>query len=424
MNAFANTSPDEKLRYQLDVQAHQIDAVLGYHQVDGAVTSGTVRQRFVEFDVQTPLSAGLERVRSLKESMMAALGVGEVAVGKHDGRWQVRVGRDHEPPVPLATLLRDAASLPPATAVIGLSDGNKPVMLRFSHDDVRHVLVAGDDDAGKTTLLRTMAISLALTNRQSAVQLLVMNGGPETEGAGRNQSGLWGPLAYLPHLMTDVVNDAELGAEVLRFLVGEMTYRRRQRIRLPRIVVLIDNAVALLEAGGQAVVDDVLRLLQHGTTAGIHLVLATARPEAVALDALFMSNLSVRLAGKLGDPGRARKVLGSAENHAEYLRGKGEFVALTNGELSYFQAADMSDYDLHWELNLLLNGSQPRLLALPFDERQPAPTAEPAAIEPKVFKRENSNSVQWVSPPPAPQEVTATPATKSSWSVPDEGDEW
>ena len=411
-------SSDEKLRYRLDLQAHQIDAVLDHHQVDGLVTSGTVRSRIVEFDVQAPLSAGLEKMRGLKDSMMAALGVRDLALSKHDGRWRLQVDRDKEPPVPLTSLLAGLTNLPPATAAIGLTDNQQPVLLRFGPEDVRHVLIAGDAGAGKTTLLRTIAVALALTSRQSDVQLLLINGGQEDEDD-PDQLELWRPLAYLPHLMTDLVADSDLSAEVLRFLVGEMTYRRKQRVRLPRIVVLIDNVVSLLESGRQLVVDDILRLLQHGNTAGIHLVVATSRPESAALDVLFMSNISARLIGRTSDPVRCRKLLGDVDVHAEYLQGAGEFVALADGRLSYFQAAAIGDYDLHWELNRLLNGPRPRLLAQPFELHRPSDAAELVGTTPQAFKRENG--VQWVDPKSVEASTPfAAQGPSSAWAIDDE----
>lgn len=386
---------DEKFRYQLDLQAHQIETVLDHHCIPGSVSSGTVRQRIVEFDVQAPLSAGLERMRGLKDSMMSALGVRDLSVTKHGGRWRLEVGRDYDPPVPLAGLLARLDALPAGTAAIGLSDNNQPVLLRFGPDEVRHVLVTGDGGAGKTTLLRTIAAGLALMNRQCDVQLLLIEGGSKQHSSESGPSRLWSPLAYLPHNMTDVVTGQDVGAEVLRFLVGEMTYRRKQRVRLPRIIVLIDDAMSLLDPGDRQVVDDVLRLLQHGSAHGIHLVMATNRPDSAVLDVLFMSNLSMKLVGKLGNPALGKRVMGPDQSQAEYLRGAGEFIAVTDSQRTYFQVADIGDYDLHWELNRLLNSGRPRLLAQPFDSRPAIEVENAVPFGSQAFTRENG--VQWTS---------------------------
>jgi S-DNA-T family DNA segregation ATPase FtsK/SpoIIIE len=397
-------SSDEKLRYSLDLQAHQIDAVLERHQVEGKVTSGSVQQRLVEFDVQTPLSTGLERIRGLKDSVIAALGVRDVAVTKQDGRWRLQIERAYEPPVSLTALLADLPNLPPGTAVVGLGDSGRPVLLSFGDKAVKHVLVAGAAGAGKTTLLRTMAVSLALTNRQSDVQLLLIDG-----SNGETVHRSWQPLTYLPHLMTDPLSGAELSAEVLHFLVGEMAYRRKQRVRLPRIVVLVDHAVSLLESGGRSVTDDLLSLLQHGANAGIHVVLTTERPESPLLDVLFMSNLLVRVMGRLDDPAQEQKVAGATETQASYLGGGGEFIALANGEQTYFQAADMGDYELHWELNRIWSSRRPRLMARPYSTRPVTRVADPVPqTGARAFTREST--VQWVDSPAPPSASGRRPA--------------
>lgn len=412
MTTMPSATPDEKLRYQLDLQARQIDAVLDHHQVSGTVTSGNVQRRTVQFDVQAPLSAGLERVRGLKDNLMAALGVRDVVVDKQGGRWRLQVERIYEPPVSLAALMASLTDLPEGTAVAGLAESGRPVLLSFGPNAIQHVLVAGDSGAGKTTLLRTIATSLAALNRQSDVQLMLIEGARDANGT---SSRLWHPLAYLPHLMTDPVSDPGLAAEVLHFLVGEMNYRRKQRVRLPRIVVLLDDAIALLEAEGRQVTDDLLRLLQHGGVAGIHVVLATAQPESDLLDALFLSNLPVRLLGRLTEPAQIAKLAGETDPQAAYLRGSGEFIALAEEQLTYFQAADISDYDLHWEINRLVSNGRPSLLAQPYDTRPAVRVADPVETSgERAFRRDSQ--VQWAEA----SEPVATPQTSLPFMPADE----
>ncbi|MEZ4516208.1 MAG: FtsK/SpoIIIE domain-containing protein [Chloroflexota bacterium] len=218
------TTADEKMRYQLDLQARQIDAVLTHHDVNGTVTSGDVQPRSVDFDIQAPLNAGLERMRGLKSNLMAALGVRDLAVTKQDGRWRVQVERSYEPPVPLTDLLAGLPDLPTGTAAIGVSDSGQPVLLSFDAETVPHVLIVGDENAGKTTLLRTIAAGLALTNRQSDVQLLLIDGGDQTGDLNK----LWHPLAYLPPYHDRPGSGFGNWGRVLHFLVGEMSYRRKQ----------------------------------------------------------------------------------------------------------------------------------------------------------------------------------------------------
>ena len=141
---------EARLRHQLDVQAQQINRVLSHHQVPASVTGGTVHSRVVQFNLQTQIHAGIERIRGLKDDLITALGVNDVAVSRENDRWQLNVSRPDDPPVPLLKLLASTSSLPPRTIPIGLADGGQPVLLNFPTSRMSHIMIAGDKGAGKT----------------------------------------------------------------------------------------------------------------------------------------------------------------------------------------------------------------------------------------------------------------------------------
>ena len=97
---------EARLRHQLGVQSQQINRVLSHHHVPAQVSGGVVRPRILSFDIQTQLAAGLERVRGLKDDLINALGVSDVAVVREEGQWRLRVGRPDDAPVPLVRLLK------------------------------------------------------------------------------------------------------------------------------------------------------------------------------------------------------------------------------------------------------------------------------------------------------------------------------
>ncbi len=361
---------EARLRHLLDVQSRQIDRVLNRHRVPANVVGGTVRPRAVSFDLQTQLAAGLEKVRGLKDDLMTALGVGDVAVVREDGQWRLRVTRADDAPVPLLRLLASLPALAPMTAALGLAEGGQPVLLRLGAGKVRHVLVAGEPGAGKTSLLRALAVGLAITNRQSALQLLVL----DPRGLDNDpQSGALHPLrplGYLPHMLTDPTGTPEDCATVMHFLAEEMEYRRREHVQTPRIVGLIDHVVTLIDEGGAESRHDLLRLIQHGAAVGIHLVMATDQPDApLLLDRTLRAGVSMRIVGRLRDTTAAHKVAGQPLDQASLLHGEGDFLAITGEEITYYQAAYVGDYDLHMKLSEMLQPGQPRLLAMPYSPR-------------------------------------------------------
>ncbi len=360
------SSSEARLRHQLDVQSKQINRVLSHHRIPATVAGGSVRPRVISFDLQTQLASGLERARNLKDDLMTALGVSNVSLTNENGRWQLRVSQADEAPVPLLKLLAAVPDLPRLTAPIGVANGGAPVLLRFAAGHTSHILIAGEPGAGKTSLLRAIAAGLALTNRQSGLQIQIMD--PAYPASANSNHALL-PLAYLPHMLSDPALDIEACSAVIRFLAEEMTYRRRERVQVPRIVVLIDHVLAYLENVDHEARNDLFRLLQYGAPAGIHSVMATDRPESPLLDSTIRASLSARLIGRTSDATAARRIAGVPLDQATLLYGEGDFLAVNGEDVTYFQAAHIGDYDLHMKLTEMVELPRPRLLARTYSER-------------------------------------------------------
>lgn len=380
---------EARLRHQLELQSQQIEQVFDQHQLTAQVAGGSVQPRAISFDLQT-LATGWGRLMGLKQDLMTALGTSSVQISREEGSWRLQVVRPEEPPVGLLDLLALLdRTVPSTTAVLGLAEDGQPVLLNFSDPHVTHVLLAGQENAGKTVLLRSLALSLALLNKQSQLQLLVIDTAERRErGEGTETAVSLDPLNYLPHLLQDVVQTVDDADALLAFLVQEMTYRQTNKVAKPVIVVLIDNVVTLLRTGDdaqtQSVHESLLRLVQRGAEVGIHLVLGTSRPEARELDDLRKLDLAVRLVGRVHDAQEALVATGLPGTQAEYLLGQGDFLAVDAPYPVHFQAAFVNDYEFHMSLRQL-HARQPRLLAQPFTLRvelppEPAVTQQPFSL--------------------------------------------
>jgi DNA segregation ATPase FtsK/SpoIIIE, S-DNA-T family len=371
---------EARLRHRLAIQSRQIERTLAQQGAPAEVTGGWVDPAAVRYDVQGPLAQGWERVRSLTADLKTALGVPDVTVSRENGRFLLTVSRTTEPPVSLLDLLTMTPDVPPVTAVMGLSDNGRPVLLRFSARETTHMLLTGMPGAGKSALLRTMALSLALHNRQSQLQLLIIDPQIDEPSPGR---AYLDPLNYLPHLITSVLYDMEAAANALQFLAGEVEYREENAATQPALVVLIDKADTFMEAGGAPVVEAITRLLQRGEKAGIHLVLSARQPDAAVFSAMLKAKLAVRVAGKLPDVQAARAATGHPASGADQLRGMGDFVAVTGQTTTYFQAAYVGDYDFHLSLQQLHRAPECVLLAQPYFSR---PKIEPLTPQESLFQ--------------------------------------
>jgi S-DNA-T family DNA segregation ATPase FtsK/SpoIIIE len=161
-------------------------------------------------------------------------------------------------------------------------------------------------------------------------------------------------LAGLPHLLRPVLSEPEAVEETLGHLVQLMLARDREgRVPAndgkpgePRVVVGIDELADLLMATGKETQSALTRLAQRGREAGVHLVACTQKPASQVVGSLAKANFPVRLVGRVTSPEDAKVATGYAGTGAERLRGPGDFIAVTGGQMTRFQAAYISPQEL------------------------------------------------------------------------------
>ena len=357
------------MREKLEFQADRIEAVLSLHKIPARVTGGTVTPRWVRFQVLPAVGAKISKIKGLSEELAAALDAPNCRVSRRGAAVAVEVPRDDPTPVRLMPLYEQLAdsqsphdaggSIPPITAILGLAEDGAPLLIRLPSPDVAHVLVAGTTGSGKTVLMQTMIISLAMTN--PAPSPFQMNGAP---GGLRlmlidPKGYAFAPFEGLPHMVRGVIRDTDEAVEALRSLVHlmeradvnphDLAERRLDKASpqaQPHIVVVIDELADLLMTGGKPMETALTRLTQRGREAGIHVVAATQKPSAEVLGPLIKANFPVRLVGRVTSGSDARTATGWSGSGAERLMGRWDFVAVAEGRVMRFQAAYVSPEEI------------------------------------------------------------------------------
>jgi S-DNA-T family DNA segregation ATPase FtsK/SpoIIIE len=356
------------MRKKLEFQADRIEAVLALNKVSARVTGGTVTPRWVRFQVLPAVGAKISKIKRLNEEMAAALDAPSCRVSRRGAAVAVEVPRDDPQPVRLLPLYRqlndeDGRGIPPVTAILGLAEDGAPLLIRLPSPDVAHILVAGTTGSGKTVLLQTMILSLAMANSPAGVQGL-----PGSGDSRRGRIALvlidpkghaFRPFEALSHLARPVIRDVAEMTEALQSLVRLMERpreRSRSGVRPPSVVVFIDELADLLMVGGKPVQHALTRLTQRGREAGIHIVAATQKPTTAVLGSLVKANFPVRLVGRVTSIEDARTATGWSGTGAERLMGRGDFLAVAEGRVVRFQTAHVSPEDIREMVAYLMQG--------------------------------------------------------------------
>ena len=359
------------MRQKLEFQADRIEAVLAVHKVPARVTGGTVTPRWVCFQVLPALGAKISRIRNLSEELAAALDSSSCRVSRRGAALSVEIPRQDPQPVRLLPLYRQLTdgepltAIPPTTAILGLSEDGAPLLVRLPSPDVAHVLVAGTTGSGKTTLMQSMILSLAMTNPAASPASLSGQDAGLALVLIDPKGHAFRLFEGLPHLARPVIREAEETTEALDSLVrlmerqgpctrstaaenpvlaGRRGHRTEKLIGLApsRVVLVIDELADVLMMGGKPVQWALTRLTQRGREAGIHIVAATQKPTSAVLGPLVKANFPVRLVGRVTSIEDARTATGWGGTGAERLMGRGDFLAVAEGRVTRFQAAHVS----------------------------------------------------------------------------------
>jgi len=193
-----------------------------------------------------------------------------------------------------------------------------------------HLLVAGATGTGKSVSINSLFISLLYRNTPQDVKFIVID--PKRVEMT--------PYNGIPHLLTPVIMDNDKAVNALKWAVAEMDrrykllsevgkrniteYNESNALKLPYIVILVDELADLMSTAQQDVEAAIVRLAQMARAVGIHLVLATQRPSVDIITGLIKANITSRIAFAVASQIDSRTILDSSG--AEKLLGNGDML--------------------------------------------------------------------------------------------------
>jgi S-DNA-T family DNA segregation ATPase FtsK/SpoIIIE len=224
-----------------------------------------------------------------------------------------------------------------------------------------HLLVAGATGTGKSVFLNSLLCSILCRRTPDDLKLLLID--PKLLELS--------VYAGIPHLIADVVTNPKRASAALAGVVrkmeeryqmmaalgvrsiqqfnercdkelaaGKETFRLKAKpgeeegaevpfVKIPYIVVVIDELADLMVVCAKDVEESLQRLAQMARAAGIHLVLATQRPSVDVLTGVIKANFPARISFQVSSRTDSRTILD--QNGADHLLGSGDMLFLPPG---------------------------------------------------------------------------------------------
>jgi len=238
-----------------------------------------------------------------------------------------------------------------------------------------HLLIAGATGAGKSVCMNSILTGLLMKHTPDDLSLILVD--PKTVEFHQYNN--------LPHLVVPVITDAKKVALGLKWAIDEMERRfkwfRQTGVRdlpsfnariiekqeelfneeevtttatkkdeipkkLPYIVIIIDELADLMAVAQSEIEAGIARLAAKSRAAGIHLILATQRPDVKVITGTIKANFPVRIAFKVSQKVDSRTILDRMG--ADTLLGRGDMLVLPPGsdKLIRSQGAFTSDGEI------------------------------------------------------------------------------
>ena len=199
-----------------------------------------------------------------------------------------------------------------------------------------HLLVAGTTGSGKSVAINGLICSVLYTKTPKEVRMIMVD--PKMV-----ELSLYNGI---PHLLTPVITDAKKALKAMNFVVEEMERRmtlfssigakkieeynqkidekKLARVKLPYIMVIIDEFADLMLAVGKELETSIKRITAVARFCGIHLILATQRPSADVITGVIKSNIPTQIAFAVSNSTNSRIIIDQVG--AEKLLGRGDML--------------------------------------------------------------------------------------------------
>lgn len=307
----------------------------------------------VRVDKFTGLSRDLQLALKAKSLRVFAPIPGQEAVG-------IQVSNPQTQPVLFREIVesekwQDAATWPkngkpkyPVPILLGKDVAGEAVIADLTK--MPHLLVAGASGKGKSVCLNSIINGLIMTRTPEQLRMILVDP-KRTE---------FSNYKAMPHLLVPVVVEAKKVLGALRWAAKEMEqrlvkfsevgardiieYNDSSDEKVPYIVIVIDELADIMTLCGRDVEPVLGRLMALARATGIHLIIATQRPDVKTISGTIKANIPGRVALGTANATDSRTILD--ESGAELLCAKGDMLYKSDEGLVRTQGALITKAEL------------------------------------------------------------------------------
>ncbi len=352
---YGYASVQEKI---IKAKASALEQLLSEFNVNAQVVAADTGPVVTMFELKLAAGVKVSQIAALANDMARALGVGAVRVvaplpGKHT--IGIEVPNSEKEKVRIKSMMDLSGSKPQRMQIpLFLGKDSSGEALVSDLAKMPHLLIAGTTGSGKSVCINSIITGILLTKRPDEVKMILID--PKmVEMTAFNT---------IPHLMCPIVTETQMAVKILEWATVKMDERysilaeakvknieefnklgeeeilkrfnpsspeEEAKIpkKLPYIVIVLDELADLMMTAAKEIEAYIVRLAQKSRAIGIHIILATQRPQATVVTGLIKSNMPCRIGFRVAARMDSRIILD--QNGAETLLGEGDMLFLKPG---------------------------------------------------------------------------------------------
>lgn len=170
-----------------------------------------------------------------------------------------------------------------------------------------HVLIGGTTGSGKSVLLKSLLMQCAM--KEASIFIADFKGGVDFGLAWEEKCTMCYDMGTLKQILDKLTSELYHRREKFKSMdcPNLDIYNQRTQDQLPRFVFGCDEVAELLDKTGaskeqkteiDAIVSELSTIARLGRAFGIHLILATQRPDATILPGQIKNNADIRICGR------------------------------------------------------------------------------------------------------------------------------